>query len=269
MKTVRFSPNPESGARVVGYLHDPMANEPEFTRRPCAVILPGGAYEFLSERESEPPAAAFFAHGYQVFILSYSVGDRAADLRPLIDASLTLIRIRESSAEWNVLPGKIAVCGFSAGGHVAAGLGTLWDSPELRARIDTKGGRNRPDAMVLCYAVLTAGRFAHRESIEKVSGGSPTPEQVHFFSLENHISPRTPPAFLWHTVEDDCVPVENALLFAAALQSRHIPFECHIYQKGGHGMSLCTREVGTPSPHCATWFPLCAGWLDGLFGFRA
>lgn len=268
MKIVRFNPNPDSEARVVGYLHDDVSEMPHRAERPCVVILPGGGYVFLSERESDPPATAFFARGYQVFILYYSVKDRAGDLRPLADASLTLIRIRENAGKWGVLPDKIAVCGFSAGGHAAATLGTLWDSPELKARIDTKGGQNRPNAMILCYAVISLGAFTHSESARTVTGGSLSPEQVRLLSLENHVTPGTPPAFIWHTVEDDCVPVENALLFASALQKQRIPFECHLYQKGGHGMSLCNHEVGSPNPHCATWFPLCAEWLGELFGFQ-
>jgi acetyl esterase/lipase len=266
MKTVQFHPNPGSDARVVGYLHDAVPEQmPQGVDRPCVVIYPGGAYVFLSERESDPPASAFFARGYQVFILYYSIGEKASDLRPLIDGSLTLMKIRENCKEWHVLSDRIAVLGFSAGGHAAASLGTLWDTPELKARIDTKGGQNKPDAMILCYPVITAGALTHPESAQTICGGVPTPEQVKFFSLENHVTPQTPPTFLWHTVEDGCVPVENSMIFAAALQKNHVPFECHLFQKGGHGMSMCDAEVGSENPHAAAWFPLCAEWLDDLF----
>lgn len=266
MKTVEFRPNPESDARVVGYLHEPVPGEmPQGVDRPCVVVCPGGGYVFLSAREADPPASAFFARGYQVFILYYSIGEKASELRPLIDGSLTLMKIRENAAEWHVIPDKIAVTGFSAGGHVAASLGTLWDAPELKARFDTKGGKNRPDAMILCYSVLTAGELTHQDSARTVCGGEPTPEQIELFSLEKHVTPQTPPAFLWHTVEDDCVPVENALMFAAALQKNHVPFECHVFQRGGHGMSMCDAEVGVDNRHASSWFPLCADWLDELF----
>lgn len=266
MKKVEFRPNPDSDARVVGYLHDVVAEEmPQGVDRPCVLICPGGAYVFLSERESDPVASAFFARGYHVFILYYSIREKASNLRPLVDSSLTMMKIRENSTEWHILPHKIAVLGFSAGGHAAGSLGTLWDTPELKAKIDTKGGLNKPDAMILCYPVITAGPKAHEMSVETVSGGKPTPEQVEFFSLEKHVTPTTPPTFLWHTVEDDCVPVENSMMFAAALQKNHVPFECHLFQKGGHGMSMCDAEVGSINPHAAAWFPLCAEWLDDLF----
>lgn len=269
MNIVHFNPNPDSDARVVGYLHDAIPTEmPNRMERPCVVVYPGGGYEFLSERESDPPALAFFAKGYQVFILYYSIGKRATDLRPLIDGSLTLMKIRGKSKEWGVLSDQIAVLGFSAGAHAAASLGTLWDHPALKKKIDTKGGQNRPNAMILCYPVITAGKLAHQGSAEAVCGGTPTEEQVRFYSLENQVSSKTPPAFLWHTVEDNTVPVENTLMFSAALQKNHIPFECHIYPNGRHGMSMCNVEVNAENNHCATWFPLCAEWLGDLFHFK-
>ncbi|MVB09626.1 Acetylxylan esterase [Caprobacter fermentans] len=268
MKTVTFSPNPNSAARAAGFLHEPNGEMPDRAKRPCVVICPGGGYAMLSERETAPPAAAFFAKGYQVFVLYYSIRENAKNLQPLIELSNTVLTIRENSAEWGIVPNKIAVCGFSAGGHVAACLGTLWDSPELKAKTDTQEGGNRPDAMILCYPVLTAGEFTHSESAAFVCGGEPTAEQVGLFSLENQVSMKTPPAFLWHTFEDDCVPLENTLFFAAALRRFRIPFEYHVFQKGGHGLSMCSEEVGTPNPHCAEWFPLCTQWLGDLFEFK-
>jgi acetyl esterase/lipase len=266
MKIVSFRPNPESNAQVIGYLHDPIPDEmPQGVDRPCVVVYPGGAYRFLSQREAEPPAMALYARGYQVFILYYSIRDNASDLRPLIDGSMTLMKIRENSAEWHVIPNKIAVMGFSAGGHAAASLGTLWDAPELKARIDTKGGKNRPDAMILCYAVLTCGEKTEHDTAHCVCGEEMSPEMVELFSLEKHVTPNTPPAFLWHTIEDELVPVENAMMFAEALQKNHVPFECHLFQKGGHGMSMCNAEVGSENPHAAHWFSLAAEWLDDLF----
>ncbi len=269
-KTVSFSPNPHSPARAVGYLHDVYPEKmPNRIKRPCVVIFPGGAYVFLSEREADPPAMAFFSKGYNVFILYYSIKEHAKDYSPIFDGSLALLKIRENSEKWGILPDKIAVCGFSAGAHAAAALGTLWDEPALKAKIDTQGGRNRPDAMILCYPLISVAGYAHSEWAHTVFGGGLTEEQVNLLSLERHVNGQTPSTFLWHTYEDDCVPVENTLLFAEALRKNKVPFECHIFQKGRHGMSLCNEEVGSPNPHCAAWFPLCAEWLGGLFGFAS
>ena len=267
MKIIGFQPNPDSRAEAVGYLHDNSGEMPKRTVRPCVIVLPGGGYTFLSDREADPPATAFFAKGYQVFILRYSICGAASDLRPLADAALTVRKIRANSAEWNVFPDKIAVCGFSAGGHLAASLGTLWDSPELSAKTSFSDIPSRPDALILGYPVVTAGKYAHEGSIRALSGGEPTRRQRDFYSLEHHVSPSTPPAFLWHTQEDADVPVENTLLFAAALRRSGVPFECHIFRKGSHGLSMCNAETGIENPHDASWFPLCAQWLSELFGF--
>lgn len=266
METVSFEPDPASEAKVVGYLHDYSEEIPNRKLRPCVVICPGGGYAMLSERETDPPAMAFFSKGYQVFILYYTIREAAKDLRPLMDAAKTLIEIRGRSTQWNIDPEKIAVCGFSAGGHVAASLGTLWDSPALKEKMDPAG--SRPDALILCYPVITTGEYAHRESAEYVCGGVPEGERALLFSLEKQVSEKTPPSFLWHTYEDDCVPVENTLLFVSALRRSRVPCECHIFQKGCHGLSMCNEEVNTPNPRCADWFPLCLKWLGDLFEFR-
>lgn len=268
MKIVELNPNPESRANLIGYLHD--RDEQEMKNRllrPCVVICPGGGYEILSAREADPPAFAFFSKGYDVFILYYSIREEAANLRPLIDLSRAVIKIRENSGEWGIIPDQIAVCGFSAGAHVAASLGTLWDAPELKEKMDIKNGLNRPNAMILCYPVITGGEFAHRGSFNRLIEGADEKESTEFFSLENHVTALTPPTFLWHTADDKSVPVENSLMFAAALQKKHIPLECHIYNSGRHGLSMCNTEVNSVNVHCSTWFSLCTEWLGELFQF--
>lgn len=266
MEKIELSPNPDSGARLVGYLHDKAEEMPNFLKRPCVVVCPGGGYEYCSAREADPVALAFFGRGYNTFILYYSVGKEAAQLRPLTDLSLSVLKIRKNCEEWGILPDKIAVCGFSAGGHLAASLGTLWNSPLLAAAGGgAVGNGNRPDAMILGYPVISAGKYAHKGSLHLVSGDQT--EFLKLLSLEKQVTPETPPAFLWHTADDGCVPVQNTLLFAAALLEKGVPFECHIYPHGNHGMSMCTAEVNCPSPHLATWFPLCIEWLENLFGF--
>lgn len=264
MEKIELKPNPESEAKLVGYLHDKLEEKmPNRMKRPCVVVCPGGGYEYCSAREADPVAFSFFARGYHVFILYYSVGKAACGLRPLTDLSLSVLKIREKSEEWGIYPDKIALCGFSAGGHLAASLGTLWKNPLFAG--GGAGDANRPNALILGYPVISAGPFAHEGSIRLVSGGK---EDIRSLcSLENQVTPETPPAFLWHTADDGSVPVENTLLFVSALQKNHVPFECHIYPHGNHGMSMCTEEVGSRDPHLATWFPLCAEWLGELFGF--
>lgn len=268
MEKIEFRPLDNSNGSVVGYLHTPVWEMPVRREQfPAVVVCPGGAYAFVSEREADPVALAFFARGYNVFILTYSVGEKAKNFQPLRELSETVRTIR-NRPEWRVAPEQIAVCGFSAGGHLACSLGTMWDDPELLKVYDNHGGENRPNAMILGYPVITADEFAHVESIENVSGCKKGTPGYSYFSLDQRVSKNTCPAFLWHTAEDDCVPVENSLKLAAALSREKVPFELHVFPKGGHGMSVCTGEVGCPDDYNARWVELAAAWLDREFGYH-
>lgn len=258
---------PSENASLTCFLHDETEAVPNRAPRPCVIVCPGGGYEFLSPREADPVALEFFAKGFQVFLLYYGVLEDAKDLRPLRQISDTVAFVRRNAAKYNTAPDKIAVMGFSAGGHLCASLGVRWDSPELKALTGELNGLNRPDAMVLCYPVISSGEFAHRGSIDRLTGFSGKKEDEEFFSLEKNVTDKAPPAFLWHTVNDTCVPVENALLLATALQKAHVPFEMHIFPEGTHGLSMCSREVGTENKRCADWVPLCEKWLSDLFQF--
>ena len=136
----------------------------------------------------------------------------------------------------------------------------------IREVLQIDDGMNRPDAMILCYPVITSGEFAHRGSINNLLGGEADEKLLHEVSLEHHVSEKTPPAFIWHTLNDSIVPAENSLLFANALRKRNIPFELHIYPEGPHGLSLATKETDEENrmvrPHVATWLRLCTEWLE-------
>ena len=268
MERIQFSPLPGSCAQVTGYLHTPLTEMAVRRERfPAVVLCPGGAYAMCSQREADPVALRFFAAGYQVFTLLYSTGEKARNFQPLLELSQTFRLVRERAGEYRVDPEKIAVCGFSAGGHLAASLGTLWDHEELRMRGGEYGEQNRPNAMILCYPVILANQCAHVESLRNVSGCEPGTPGYGFFSLEQHVGPHTPPAFLWHTMEDDCVPVENSLAMAAALHRANIPCEAHFLPFGGHGMSVCTQETGTQDAYNARWMDWCLTWLGHTFGY--
>lgn len=230
------------------------------------IICPDGAYAGVSGREAEPVAAPFYTAGFNTFILYYSVGARAAGFEPLCQLAATIAEIRERSEEWHTIPNKIAVCGFSAGGHLAASLGVLFNEPEfLRKFGSTK--HFRPDAVILGYPVITSDADTHVESIENVSGSSKGSETYRWFGLDNHVDAQTPPMFLWHTAADSLVPVENSLKMAAALSAEKIHFELHILPEGEHGMSVCTEEVGTPSAYNARWVEWCIIWLQKQMNF--
>lgn len=217
------------------------------------LICPGGGYEWLSPREAEPVAAAFRRGGWNAAVLAYTVrapGAAPLDTLPLRQLGEAVSWLRQNR------PGLVAVCGFSAGGHLAASLGMHWQTL----------GLPRPDALILGYPVITAGKYAHRGSIRNLAGEG----DADFFSLERHVGPQTPPAFVWHTVTDPEVPVQNSLLLAGALAGAGVPYELHLYPRGVHGLSLATPEVEEPAknrfadPHIAGWFGLCLAWLATL-----
>ena len=228
--------------------------------RDCMLILPGGAYYFLAEREAEPAAKAFLAEGFCCFVLYYSLGEKAKFPRPLQDVSLAIAHIKKNAAEYNVNPDRIFVCGFSAGGHLAASAGVFWNRSEA-AFEGMKAGENRPLGMILSYGVVSLGEHTHIESCRYVTGKEePTKEERDYWSPDKHIGPDTVPAFLWHTQTDNCVDIRCAMEMANALVLGGVPSEIRIYPKGPHGLSVATEETGNVDPHIAHWIPDCAEW---------
>ncbi len=232
------------------------------TPRRAVIVCPGGGYNMLSDREAEPIATQFLAAGFATFILRYSVGEDAKDLNPLKQVALAIKYVREHAEEYNVDPEYVFTCGFSAGGHLAASAGVLWDHPELKDVLgDSPEGINRPTGMILSYPVITGGEWAHKGSIYKLCGTkTPTTEEENRFSLELHVNETTPPAFIWHTFNDTCVPVQNSLLLADAMTKSKVPFELHIFPDGPHGLALCNEQTRVLNPHCECWIDLAIKW---------
>ncbi|MBE6702638.1 MAG: alpha/beta hydrolase [Ruminococcaceae bacterium] len=245
--------------------------ELKLTPRQAVIVCPGGGYGALSDREAEPIATQFLAAGFATFILRYSVGEGAKDYAPLKQVALAIKHVREHAPEYHIDPDRIFTCGFSAGGHLAASAGVLWNSPVLAdIQKGAPEGINRPNGMILCYPVITAGEWAHKGSIHRLCGTkTPTKEEENRFSLELHVNETTPPAFIWHTFNDNCVPVQNALLMAEAMTAAKVPFELHIFPNGPHGLALCNEQTAKGSenllnPHCACWVELAIKWAKEL-----
>lgn len=241
------------------YILDKIKND----TRPAVVICPGGAYGGCADIESEPVAMRFLAAGFHVFILRYSVYPNRYP-KALEELSKSMQIIRQNAAEWHVDKDKIAVCGFSAGSHLACSLGVFWN----QAPIKTADESNKPNAMILSYPVITSGEKAHRGSFENLCGDNA--ELIEKMSLEKQVSKDTPQTFLWHTFEDPWVPVENSLLFANALRENDIPFELHVYPKGRHGLSIAIPDTGLTeddviSTNLNGWIDLACNWLWEVF----
>lgn len=235
-------------------------------KRPAMVVIAGGGYCFIANnREGEPVAINYFAEGYNCFLLDYSINEKAAFPRPVQDVSKAIVHIRRNAEKYNIDPERIYVIGFSAGGHLAASIGTFWAEDWAKADEDMAEGENKPTAVLTCYPVITGDpRYYHQHSIMRVLGyeleaENVSEEDLAKYSVEKNINENTVPTFIWHTFEDTCVPVENSLLYAMALKEKGINFELHIYPKCDHGLSIATRETswGEPhliNPHIASWF---------------
>lgn len=225
--------------------------------RGAVLICPGGGYAGLAPHEAEPIARRVNACGLHAFVVMYRVAPHRHPA-PLRDAARALRIIRRNAEAWRVRPDRIAVCGFSAGGHLAASLGVHWDRDELRGGDELDGVSARPDALILGYPVISSEAGVHRGSFRNLLGPAPAPDLRRLMSLEHQVTAETPPTFLWHTADDAVVPVENSLVFARALRDHDVPFELHVYPHGAHGLGLAGDDE-----HVATWMDLCCGWLRG------
>ena len=186
--------------------------------RPAMLIFPGGGYGMLSDREGEPVALKYLNNGFCSFVLSYSI--KTAYPAPLIEAMLAVRYIRENADEYGVDKNKVCAIGFSAGGHLAGLLATVKDGEA--ALLNLKREQITPDAIILSYPVVTMGEYTHGGTRCNITG-----EEVALYgklSVEKRVDKTTTPAFIWHTYEDNCVPVENALMLADAYRRKQIPY---------------------------------------------
>ena len=210
--------------------------------RDAMLVIPGGGYSCVcADREGGPIALAYYMQGMNCFVLNYSVAEQiSSPFDPLEEASAAMMYIKQNAERFKIDPERVFAVGFSAGGHLAAWLGTDWNCAELQARIPEKGEKNRPAGVVLCYPVITAvgGR---ESSFDRLYGHEHiTQSELDRVSIDKRVGEETVPAFIMHTFDDGRVPVENALLLAEAYAKNKIPLEMHVYPHAPHGVALGT-----------------------------
>ena len=223
-----FMPN------VRAFLHEEN-DEP----RDAMLVVPGGGYCMLAAHEGEPVAKIFYENGMNVFVLTYTTDITfSVPLKdqPLKDVARAMRILRKNAAEYGIEGKKIAVCGFSAGAHVAGSVTVHWDVADTNpAYADVSA---RPDASLLCYPVITSGKFTHEYSMLALLGPNPAEEELEYYSLEKQVTRDTPPCFLWQTQTDSVVPVENSYFFAQALRENGVPFAHYVFPSGFHGLGV-------------------------------
>ena len=258
MKMIQINVPGFPEARMEGYILDTQLKLGQETTRPAILVLPGGGYLYCSPREGEPVALSYAARGFHAFVLTYSTGWDAAGFAPLKQASWAIGYIREHAEEWNIDPGKIVVCGFSAGGHLALASGLL--------------AENKPNAMILGYPATSAPNMPGADFMLKLLEGREevTDADAKKYDLPSQVTRDAPPMFLAATAEDPLtsfctIPLVNAY------NTLGLKFELHIFQYGPHGYALANEVTADGSSHVidpafAQWQELSVQWLHKTFG---
>ena len=226
---------------LTAYLQDVGGEFGGIDKRPAVLILPGGGYAMCSDREADPVAFPYLKAGYQAFILRYSVGKDSVWPNPLNDYEEAMALIREKSDEWHVISDRIAVIGFSAGGHLAACAATM--------------SKNRPNAAILGYPVIDGDCVAVYESTAPDAAKA--------------VDEKTCPCFVFTARTDSVVPVANTVHFLDALTRNDVIYESHIYSHGPHGFSTCDSSLQDLSVICSRaprWVEDSVEWLKDVMG---
>jgi acetyl esterase/lipase len=224
----------------------------------AVIICPGGGYTGLAtDKEGDQFARWMNSLGVTAFVLKYRLGPRYHHPVELRDAQRAIRTVRSRATEYRVLPDRIGIMGFSAGGHLASSAGTHFDAGNSGAPDPIDRAGSRPDFLILGYPVISfTTPYVHKGSMRALLGDNPDPKLVELMSNELQVTAQTPPTFLFHTTTDTVVPAENSVLFYLALRKAGVPAELHIYERGPHGVGLAQTDEAL-----ASWPGRLADWL--------
>ena len=227
-------------------------------KRGCVIVCPGGGYAGRAPHEGEPIAKMINEAGIHSFVLSYRVAPYKHPVM-LEDVTRAVRYVRYHASEFNIDPDKIGVLGFSAGGHLVTMAAEHFDYGKNGDVIDAVS--SRPNAGILCYPVVSLKKYGHDGTKENLLGKNPDPKLVELLSGEFSVRDDTPPMFIWHTMEDQGVHVNNSLHLCSALKEKNIPTELHVFPYGLHGLGLAESNENV-----AQWTKLLQNWLR-MYGF--
>ena len=236
-------------ARLYTYILDNFEEIDSNRTRPLVLICPGGGYEFTSDREAEAVAVQYIARGFHACVLRYSVAP-AEFPQSLCELAWSVAYLRE----------------------LAASLGVFWDKDWLAKETGLTAEQMRPNGLLLSYPVITSGTYAHHGSIENLMGTKKSKELEELLSLEHQVGKQVPPVFIWHTLTDQSVPIQNTLMFTETLVKNQVSVEAHIFPEGQHGLSLANEETQITETgfgiqkRCQDWITLAGKWVADLEG---
>ena len=230
----------------------------------AVVIFPGGGYSILAYDWEGTDIAKFLnGKGIAGIVVKYRLpSDKSQTDKhnvPLIDAQRAVRLTRSMASDFNIETNKVGILGFSAGGHLTATLGTHFEEKVYQSVDAVDALSARPDFMALGYPVISFGPKTHSGSKKNLIGENPNSEMEDYFSNEKQVTTNTPPTFLFHSGNDEAVPVENSLLFYQALKDKGVSATMHIYPTGGHGFSLALKD-----DHVKDWTSHLIAWMNSL-----
>lgn len=234
--------------------------------RPMVIVVPGGGYSTVCiKQDGDKTALQYNASGFHAAVLDYCVEPHCFP-EPQMDLALGIKLIRENAEEWGIQKDMIAVCGFSAGGHLCANLSTLWNNKRLFSLSEIQSGIYKPNATILCSAILTT-KLLHGKSFLIDHIGGEHSETLELVSCNKQVNESTPPTFLYNTFEDKLTNVENVLYYTESLKKYGIPFEIHIFPKD-HGAPWCDDVIWSKPAREReyNYLKLSIDWLKELFG---
>ncbi len=253
-------PNHPAGSDFRSRLEIFLPKEATTAPRSAVVVCPGGGYAGLAPHEGRPFAEFFAARGVVGIVCYYRTLPHRFPA-PVADALRAMRLVRHRAAEWGIAPDRVALMGFSAGGHLASTVATQPDvhhdpHDDLIGKVEA-----RPNAVILAYPVISFVTKPHVGSANNLLGENVGEELRRKFSNELWVDEKTPPAFLFHTADDPGVPVENSLNFAAACSAHGVSWEMHVFRKGPHGVGLAGEDESL-----RVWPDLMADWLRQTLG---